>query len=487
MKKRLITTIIIMLLLFPLFSQGTEEVKQDFLKNFQQSIIDLPAPPDKGNSVVPDITGIEIIQGNTSSSGNARIEQDMSALTRLYKLVEKSYLYDIDYNAVYNAMAKAMFEALDDPYSEFIPAEDTATFEEETNGVYGGLGIVFTKPEEYCQIEQVYANTPAAKVGLAAKDKITHINGEPVDELTSTECANRMKGPVGETVTLTILRNTTSFDLTISRARISVPVIDYTMIGDDVGYLFISAFHSSTPYEACEALIELTDKGMKKLIIDLRDCPGGDVDACLSIADMFISDSELIKVSYKDESQNVIYWANKSVVISPDVEIVVLVNGGTASSAEILSSTLKDNNRATVIGSTTYGKGIMQIVTSFGDAEYKLTTASYLPPSGQEIHKVGITPDIIVEDVTVEEDEVDAYLELYNSDLIPAFVEEHPEFTLENVNLFVELHPEIQLRPIVIKLLVRNQYYLNFDYADQPIVDTMFDTCVIKALEILNN
>lgn len=479
MKKKLLFTLLAILTVFAVFAGATPEISQEILDSIKnQNVVTGILDNSQQSSALPILT--------SQNSGNtAIIDRDMATLTRLYKTVEKNYLYDIDHDAVFNAMATAMFEALDDKYSQFVPPVEKEDFDEQTTGSFGGIGILFSKPDDMILIEQVYANTPAATAGLAARDKITHIDGTDIAEVDINDCKTMMRGEVGTKVVLTILRNGTSFDVTLSRAIISTPAVDYTMIENGIGYIIISAFYSNTPDEVSSALKDLQAKGMKSLILDLRECPGGDVDATLEIADMFISDSELLKVSFKDSSRNVVYWANNSILVDPSVKIAILVDGGTASSAEILSSTMRDNNRATIIGEKTFGKGIMQAVSQFGDSEYKLTIANYFPPSGYQIHENGIIPDIEVESITVGEDQIDAYNNLYNSTLITDFVEQHPEYTKENIELFVMQNPDLNLDDLAVKCLVRNQYLVKMPYDERPIVDTMYDLDVIAAIEFL--
>lgn len=474
--KKIILILTAIALAFSLFAGGTNEIPQSILNNIQTNAAN-------ANDKVQN----SLLSGMSSSAAgdNAVIERNMATLTRLYKTVVGNYLYDIDHEAVYNAMATALFEALDDKYSEFIPSEDKQDFDELTTGVFGGIGILFSKPDEYILIEQVYPNTPASKAGLQARDRIVKIEGEDISNIDINECSTMMRGEIGTSVTVTVLRNEKSFDLKLVRDLISTPAVEYTMLDNGVAYIIISKFYSSTPAEVANALRDLSSKGMKSLIIDLRECPGGDVDATLEIADMFISDAELLNVSFKDSNKNVVYWANKSVLVDPSVNIAILVDGGTASSAEILSSTMRDNNRAVIIGEKTFGKGIMQAVSQFGNSEYKLTIANYFPPSGYKIHENGILPDIEVSQANVPEDQIDAYMDLYEGTLISDFVKAHPDYSIENVELFIKENQDIALDSIIIKCMVRNEYIAKMPYDERPIADTWFDSTITTAIEYL--
>jgi carboxyl-terminal processing protease len=224
---------------------------------------------------------------------------------------------------------------------------------------------------------------------------------------------------------------------------------------------------------------------MKKLIIDLRNNPGGDVDATLAIADLFIRNSDLLYITYKDPSKNVVYVATDSITVSPDVEIAILINGGTASSAEIFSSAMRDSGRAKLFGTKTFGKGIMQLVSSFGEGYISVTTASFTGPSGETIHKEGVKPDIEVEDVSVLEEEMDAYTELLKSKAVSKFVDENPAYTDDNLAKFADQNAESGLRREVLVLVARNEYLSRMNYDDRPLADIKYDIVCKTAYDYL--
>ena len=487
MKKIALILIVLTLLVGTLFANGTPEDQKFFeelLKNTQTT-----------NSTTSSSRNAT----TTSSKGSEIISRDMATLERLYQYVEKNYLYDIDYDAVYEAMATALFDALGDKYTYYVTAEESDDYEEEVSGTYGGLGIYFSKTyvdyqdmeDEstlYAIISQVFPNTPSSKAGLRAGDYILEIGGESVIEMEATECAKRMKGEPGTTVELTIKRGESVFKIDITRAIITVPTVEYAMIeGTSTAYLRILEFSQSTYKAITEAIDNLGKAGMEKLIIDLRDNPGGDVDVTLAIADLFISDSRLLSISYKDTSKNVTYVANSGVTVDPDVEVAILVNGGTASSAEIFSSAMKDNGRAVLFGTTTYGKGVMQVISSFGDGYTSITTASFVGPSGKTIHGEGVEPDFEIEEITVQDEELDAYTELMNSKAVEAFVDRNPDYTDANIEKFAAEQSQTGIREIVLLLIARNEYLSRMNYDDRPLADIVYDNVCKEAYEYLQS
>lgn len=438
----------------------------------------------------------KVSQISSSAVGSEIISRDMASLERLYQYVNKNFLYDIDYDAVYEAMATALFDALDDKYTYYITSDDSSDYEEQLTGVYGGLGIYFSKTyleyqnadDEstlYCNITQVFPNTPSSRAGFVAGDMITHINGESVVEMTANECAARMKGDVGTTVDITIKRKGSSFTLSLTREVITVPTVEYEMIDDSVAYLRILEFSQNTLTAVNDALAYLEEQGMESLIIDLRDNPGGDVDVTLSIADMFISGEKLLSVSYKDASRNVVYKSSEGTVVDSNVKVAILINEGTASSAEILSSTMRDNGRAVLIGATSYGKGVMQQISSFGDGYTSITVASFVPPSGEAIQGEGVSPDIEVDSLVVQDDEMDAYTELLNGTAIEEFVDANPDYTKENVSKFVDEYSSTGIRAEILQILVRNEYYARMSTEERPLADIDYDPVCKAAYEYL--
>ena len=484
MKKLILSLIVLTVFAGLLFANGSPE-EQRFFENLMKS-----SQPVYSTSTS---------SRGSSSTGSEIISRDMATLERLYQYVDQNFLYDIDYEAVYEAMATALFDALGDKYTYYVTAEESDDYAEEVSGVYGGLGIYFSKtyvdyqdPNDestiYALITQVFPNTPSSKAGLKAGDYIIAIDDEPVDEKEATECAKMMKGTPGTSVSLTIKRGDSTFTLSITREIITVPTVEFEMIdGTTTAYLRILEFSTSTYNAISDALKDLSSHGMQKLIIDLRDNPGGDVDVTLGIADMFISNSQLLSISYKDTSRNVTYVANNGVTVSPDVEVAILVNGGTASSAEIFSAAMKDNERAVLFGTKTYGKGVMQVISSFGTGYTSITTASFVGPAGKTIHGEGVEPDYVIEELTVLDEELEAYTELINSKAVEQFVDQNPDYTTENIAKFAAEHADSGIREDVLLLVARNEYLLRMTYDERPLADIVYDTVCKNAFEYLQD
>lgn len=431
--KKLVTMLLVLVLFASIaYANGTPEEQRIFFEN----IINNSQGP---KSVAQNNGG-----ATKASTGSEVISRDMATLERLYQYVEKNYLYDIDYDAVYEAMATALFNTLGDKYSYYVKAEKAEDYGDDVKGSYGGLGLYFSKsyvqyqdPEDertlYAVISQAFPDTPCSRAGLMTGDLITEINGQSVVELEASDCAKLMKGNPGTTVSLTIKRGASVFTIDLVREIVTVPTVVYEMIDSDNAYLRILEFSRGTYRSISDALDKLSAKGMQKLIIDLRNNPGGDVDSALAIVDLFVSNTDLLYLSYKDPSKNIRYSATSKITVSPDVDIAILTNGGTASAAEIFSAAMRDTGRAVLVGTKTFGKGVMQLVSSFGDGYISVTTASFSGPTGKPINKEGVLPDIEIADISIEEDEVQPYLDLMNSNAISTFVDNNPDLDRKSV------------------------------------------------------
>ena len=483
--KKLVTMLLVLVLFASIaYANGTPEEQRIFFEN----IINNSQGP---KSVAQNNGG-----ATKASTGSEVISRDMATLERLYQYVEKNYLYDIDYDAVYEAMATALFNTLGDKYSYYVKAEKAEDYGDDVKGSYGGLGLYFSKsyvqyqdPEDertlYAVISQAFPDTPCSRAGLMTGDLITEINGQSVVELEASDCAKLMKGNPGTTVSLTIKRGASVFTIDLVREIVTVPTVVYEMIDSDNAYLRILEFSRGTYRSISDALDKLSAKGMQKLIIDLRNNPGGDVDSALAIVDLFVSNTDLLYLSYKDPSKNIRYSATSKITVSPDVDIAILTNGGTASAAEIFSAAMRDTGRAVLVGTKTFGKGVMQLVSSFGDGYISVTTASFSGPTGKPINKEGVLPDIEIADISIEEDEVQPYLDLMNSNAISTFVDNNPDFTDENLKKFAAQNSECGLRQEVLLLLVRNEYLGRMNYDDRPLADIKYDVVCKTAYDYL--
>lgn len=307
--------------------------------------------------------------------------------------IQQEFYKEVTDEELYIAALKGMFQYLD-PYCNYYTKEESTEFNTDVSGKYSGIGIKFEGYSNYMRIVKVFTNSPAYNVGLKAGDFIIGIEGEDVSNWTTTKAASLIRGEAGTSVKLTILRGNETFDVNVPRADIQAESCSFSILNEDIAYIAIEEFNLSTASEVTKYLNSMNVLGYKKLILDLRDNPGGYVDQAVYVAGKFVPKGVITTLKYKDSRKDVAYM---SYLPSNSYKMVVLVNEYSASSSEILAGALKDNG-IKLIGKNTYGKGVFQNVYNNPDGtSIKITTGQYLTPSGACIDKIGLTPDFIVE------------------------------------------------------------------------------------------
>lgn len=430
------------------------------------------------------------------------ISGTLLGLNTLYQYLNQNFLYDIDIDKVDEELTKALFKALNDPYSEYITEEESQEFNEDISGTYVGIGTYLTKyspafidwdKKETYMVEIIapFPGGPADRAGIRSGDLISHVNGDTVYDLTANEASKLIRGKKGEPITLTINRGNAVFDVTLYPEEVTTPNTTSLIIENtDIGYISISTFNQKTHELFSEDLKKLMNNGIKGLIIDLRNNGGGIVDSAIMIANFFLPEGETImSIQHKEGSSKQDYStiSNNDTRKVLNLPIVILTNNGTASASEILTAALQENERATVIGSPSFGKGIIQESAVWKNGYIKFTSAYYLTPKGNNIHKKGITPDIIVEEHQYSDEEIKAYYNFVenNKDEITSYIKTHPEYTKENMDVFAAAHNNIGVSDIALKLLIRNEYIYSMPYEERPKVDTNYDNALIEAINYL--
>lgn len=317
------------------------------------------------------------------------------------EIAKRDFLYEADEGKMLEGALEGTLKALGDPYTQFMPKEEFDALMQDTEGTYEGIGVYVTASDDNkILIVSPIEDTPAEKAGLKTGDKIVKINGTEYTADEMDQAVGIMKGEPGTSVTLTIQRENTDgnqdvSDVVINREKIKIKTIKPSMLKDGIGYIRITTFDMQTSEDFKAAYKDLKSQGMKKLVIDLRYNPGGIIDATVDISNMFLGEG--IVTYTKTKAGKVEYF--KSDADAEDIPIVLLINEGSASASEIMAGAMKDTGRATLIGTKTFGKGIVQRVQKFGnDGEgIKMTVSEYFTPNGINIHGIGIEPDIKIE------------------------------------------------------------------------------------------
>lgn len=314
-------------------------------------------------------------------------------LVALENIVEEDYYQDVDQEKLILGAEKGLMESLGDPYSEYYTKEEFNLLKEQTQGSFVGIGIYMTgNDDDNVVVKSVIKDYPAEKSGLKSGDIILKVDGEKVKYSQSSLAASKIKGKAGTSVVLTIKRDDKQFDVTVKREEIVVASVKSEVKDDNIGYVQITSFDKNTYKEFKQAVSSLQKKNVKSLIIDLRDNPGGLLDVCVDIADYLLGEGTIVYT--KDNNGDTQYY--KSDEKKVDLPIVVLINENSASASEILTAAIVDNKAGIAVGTTSYGKGLVQSVREFNDGTgYKLTTAQYYTPNGNYINKQGIKPNIV--------------------------------------------------------------------------------------------
>ncbi|MFN3614265.1 MAG: S41 family peptidase [Rubrimonas sp.] len=328
----------------------------------------------------------------------------------IFERVRNSYVEEVDERKLIESAINGMLASLD-PHSSYLPPKSFEDMRVQTRGEFGGLGIEVTMEDGLVKVVAPMDETPAAEAGVLAGDMISHIDDEPVMGLTLSEAVDRMRGPVGSDIKVTIIRAGVDapIELTMTRDIIRVRAVRARVEGD-VGILRITAFNDQTFENLSAGIREIQQElggadRVKGYVIDLRNNPGGLLNQAIAVSDAFLDKGEIVSTRGRDLRDSQRHNA-KPGDLTGGKPLVVLINEGSASASEIVAGALQDHRRAIVVGAKSFGKGSVQtIVPLSGEGAVKLTTARYYTPSGRSIQALGIEPDILVEQRTLPADE----------------------------------------------------------------------------------
>lgn len=338
---------------------------------------------------------------DSASAGSMIGDDTVEKLETLESVIDKYYYRDedIDPDAMIEGMYAGLVNSLGDPYSVYYTAEQWQEMIAETEGIYYGIGayVSLDNTTGFAKISGVIANTPAEESGLRENDIIYMVDGETTQGLDLSEVVSRIKGDEGTSVRLTIYREGESdyLEIDIKRRKIESPTINYEMYDNGIGYIQITEFDEVTSDQFAEALAVIKGSKAKGLILDLRSNPGGSLPVVVDIARSILPEGLIVYTEDKYGKRDEYKCDGRKEL---DIPLVVLVNGNSASASEILAGAIKDYGKGTLIGTTTFGKGIVQRILPLTDGTaIKLTISSYYTPNGNNIHGIGIEPDIVCE------------------------------------------------------------------------------------------
>ncbi len=348
-----------------------------------------------GNNIFNNNFSLQKTEDGTSKN----VDEVVGKLQGIDNLIKKYYIDDVEATDLLEGMYKGYVAGIGDPYSTYYTEEEYKVLMESSSGIYFGIGATVSQDVTtgIIKIVKPFVSSPAYEVGLLPEDIIYKVEGEEVTGIDLTEVVSKIKGPEGTNAQITIIREGVNDELEFSvpRRKIEVPTIEHTMLDNQIGYIAISEFDKVTVAQFRNAINELDKQGQRGLIIDVRNNPGGLLDSVTLMLDRLLPEGLIVFTEDKYGKREEIKSDAKEYFNKP---LVVLTNGNSASASEIFAGAVQDYEIGTVVGTTTFGKGIVQSIFPLSDeTAVKVTVSKYFTPNGRDIHEVGISPDVEVE------------------------------------------------------------------------------------------
>jgi len=332
--------------------------------------------------------------------------EDARLLAEVLERVKQEYVEPVEDSALIESAVRGMVTNLD-PHSQFLDSKEYEEIRISTTGNYSGVGLEINMADNEVTIVAPIDDSPAARAGLRTGDRIVSIDGIEVDEHNVNDAIGRMRGKPGTQVLITVVREDEPepIDFNLVRSHVKVKSVWSEMLEPDFGYVRITHFSETTNKDLRNAIRELKNStdDLQGVVLDLRNNPGGVLEAAVDVSDAFLDGGLIVSANGRGHDATFRHEAHSSDLLD-GIMIVVIVNGGSASASEIVAGALQDNNRATIVGTQTFGKGSVQTVMPLSNGRaIKLTTSRYFTPSGESIHGSGITPDIVLQDTPQED------------------------------------------------------------------------------------
>lgn len=343
---------------------------------------------------------LSVFSGSSASASSTNLTyfKSLDLIRKVLELIKSDYVEEnIDEQKLIYGAIEGMLKKLDDPYTRFMEPKSFKEMQVETQGEFGGLGIVISIKDRMLTVISPIDDTPAARAGIMAGDMIIKIDGKDVIDIALHDAVKLLRGPVGSKVVISILREgeRESRDYELERQIIKLPSVKYWVLSPEIGYIRLTQFIQTSSEDLEKAMIDLEKNGIKSIILDLRNNPGGLLTSAVEVGRKFIPKGDIVSIKGRDGEENTYSSFFK---YHPLLPLIVLINEGSASASEIVAGAIKDNKRGLLLGKKSFGKGSVQTVISLNDGSaMALTTALYYTPSGVNIHKSGITPDIEVD------------------------------------------------------------------------------------------
>ncbi|AWG42742.1 peptidase S41 [Candidatus Borreliella tachyglossi] len=418
-----------------------------------------------------------------------------------FDFIKRNYVEPVNDEAIFEGALKGMFQALGDPYSQYLTKKDLEEISKTTEGNYVGIGVAIVKKNDsqktenlepgasYVMIATSFEEGPAYKAGIRPGDYIVAVDGKSATSMTVEQIVELLRGKVGTKVKVSILRGKDlKLEFELAREKLDIQTIKYDVIKQDVGYIRILSFNPNTNIYFRKALDKLKSQNIKSLILDLRLNTGGFLKDAIEIADDILEKGIIVSTKARDSKAPFEYKASSNHLVPLDMKIVALIDKNSASASEVLVGALKDNKRAYVIGEKSYGKGVIQNVVPFHTGGFKITNSKYYTPSGQSIHNIGIKPDleIVVQDLS--EAEALVYKEIFDKRLVEDFLKGKKSITESEIDAFMDNldheHANYAIDRDFLGQYVLAKFYQNTNQ-EVPIYNLHYDKALRAAYEYL--
>ncbi|WKC57918.1 S41 family peptidase [Borrelia sp. P9F1] len=386
-----------------------------------------------------------------SSRGKLSASNYGHMMTEAFDFIKRNYVEPVDDEAVFEGALKGMFQALGDPYSQYLTRKDLEEISKTTEGNYVGIGVTITKKDaskggdnldpglSYVKILTPFEEGPAYRAGIRSGDYITAVDDKSASLMTVEQVVELLRGQEGTKVKVSILRGKDlKLEFELVREKLDIQTVKSDIIGKDVGYIRIVSFNPNTGNYFRKALEKLKSHDIKSLILDLRLNTGGFLKDAIKIADDILVEGTIVSTKARDAKTPFEYKASPEYLVPLDMKIVALIDKHSASASEVLVGALKDHQRAYVVGEKSYGKGVIQNVIPFHTGGFKITNSKYYTPSGQSIHNIGIKPDLEIVSKDFSGEEVALYKEIFDKDLIGHFLKDRKAITEAEIDDFID-------------------------------------------------
>lgn len=326
--------------------------------------------------------------------------EELRMFAEVFGRIKSAYVEPVTDEQLLEDAIRGMVAGLD-PHSSYLAPDDFGSLQESTSGRFGGLGIEVGMKDGFIHVISPIDDTPASRAGLQSGDLIIKIDDTPVQGMGLSEAVDLLRGEIGTSVRLSIMRDSADapFEVEIERAAIKSSSVKSRLLADGYGYVRISQFQANTGEELNSAIAKVSEaQPLKGLVVDLRNNPGGVLQAAVDVSDAFLNEGRIVYTEGRLERSELSFDANADTAVPMETPVIVLINGGSASASEIVAGALQDQQRAVILGTQSFGKGSVQTILPLSeDRGVKITTARYFTPSGRSIQAQGIVPDVVVE------------------------------------------------------------------------------------------